>query len=63
MIKTKVDFLEGRLFYNQLELFKCLNCSDWLDKIRPSTKATFCFDHVNWLQVTVCQSYCTVEFI
>jgi len=33
MIKTKMDFLEGRLFSSQLELFKYfLNCSDWLDK-------------------------------
>jgi len=42
MIKTKVAFLEGRLFSSQSELFEYfLNCSDWLDKSRPSKKATF----------------------
>jgi len=42
MIKTKVAFLEGRLFFNQSEIFEYfLNCSDWLDKSRPSTEATF----------------------
>jgi len=42
MIKTKVAFLEGRLFSNQSELFQYfLNSSDWLDKSRPSKKATF----------------------
>jgi len=42
MIKTKVAFLEGRLLSNQLELFEyLLNCSDWLDKSRLSTKAIF----------------------
>jgi len=42
MIKTKVAFLEGRLFSNQSELFEYfLNCSDWLDKSRTSTKTTF----------------------
>jgi len=35
-IKTKVAF------FNQSELFESfLNCSDWLDKIRPFTTATF----------------------
>jgi len=42
MIKTKVAFLEGRLFPSQSELFEYfLNCFDWLAKIRPSKKATF----------------------
>jgi len=39
MTKTKVAFLEGRLFSSQSELFELfLNCSDWLDKSRPSEK-------------------------
>jgi len=42
MIKTKVAFLKGRLFSSQSELFENFsNCSDWLDKSRPSKKATF----------------------
>jgi len=42
MIKTKVAFLEGRLFPSQSELFEYfLNWSDWMDKSRPSKKATF----------------------
>jgi len=42
MIKTKVGFLEGWLFSNQLGLFeKFSDCSDWLDKSRSSKKATF----------------------
>jgi len=42
MIKTKVAFLEGRLFSIQSELFEYfLNGSDWLDKSRPFKKATF----------------------
>jgi len=42
MIKTKVAFLDGRLFSSQLELFKNVSyCSDWLDKSRPSKIATF----------------------
>jgi len=52
MIKTKVAFLEGWLFASQSELFEnFLNCSDWLDKSRPSKKSHFCFDHVNRLYV------------
>jgi len=40
MIKTKVGFLEGWLFSNQSKVFKNFtNCSDWLDKSRPSKKA------------------------
>jgi len=39
MIKTKVAFLEGRLFFNQSGLFEnSSDCSDWLDKSRPSKK-------------------------
>jgi len=42
MIKPKVAFLESQLFSNQSELFQhFLNSSDWLDKDRPSKKATF----------------------
>jgi len=49
IIKTKVVFLEGWLFSSQSELFEYfLNCSDWLDKSKPSKK-TLCFDHVNRL--------------
>jgi len=41
MIKTKVAFLEDRLFSIQSRLFEnFLDCSDWLDKSRPSKKAT-----------------------
>jgi len=41
MIKTKVAFLEGRLFFNQSRLFKNFSdCSDWMDKSRFSKKAT-----------------------
>jgi len=42
MIKTKVVFLEGRLLSGQLEQSEKLSkSSDWLEKVRPSTKATF----------------------
>jgi len=42
MIKTKVAFLEGRLFSSQSELFEYfLNCSDWMDKSWPFKKAIF----------------------
>jgi len=42
MIKTKVTFLESRLLSSQLEQFeKFSKSSDWLEKIRPSKKATF----------------------
>jgi len=52
MIKTKVAFLEGRLLSSQSELFDYFfNCSNWLDKSRPSKKSHFCFYHVNWLTV------------
>jgi len=41
MIKTKADFLEGRLLSSQSELLEnFLNCSAWLDKSPPSKKAT-----------------------
>jgi len=44
MIKTKVAFLEGQLFSNQSRLFENFSdCSDWLDKNRPSKKSTFIF--------------------
>jgi len=42
MIKTKAAFLESRLLTSQSELFENFpNGSDWLDKSRPSKKATF----------------------
>jgi len=41
MIKN-VAFLEGRLLFIQSEQFKkYLKSSDWLEKNRPSKKATF----------------------
>jgi len=42
MIKTKVAFLEGRLFSSQSGLSENFSdYSDWLDKSQPSKKATF----------------------
>jgi len=42
MIKTKLAFVEGRLLSSQSEQFKKYsNISDWLEKSRPSKKATF----------------------
>jgi len=42
MIKTKVAFLEDWPFSSQSELFDNISdCSDWLDKSRPSKKAIF----------------------
>jgi len=42
MIKTKVAFLEDRLLSSQSEQFKKFaKSSDWLEKSRPSKKATF----------------------
>jgi len=42
MIKAKVAYLEGRLYSNQSGLFENFSdCYDWLDKSRPSKKATF----------------------
>jgi len=42
MIKTKVAFLEGRLLYSQSEQSEKYSKSpDWLEKSRPSKKATF----------------------
>jgi len=42
MIKTKVAFLEGRLLSSPSEqLKKNSKSSDWLEKSRPSKKATF----------------------
>jgi len=41
MIKTKVAFLEGRLLSSQSEQFvKYSKTSDWLEKSRPSKKAS-----------------------
>jgi len=41
MIKTNMAFLEGRFFSSQSRLFENFSvCSDWLDKSRPSKKAT-----------------------
>jgi len=53
MIKTKVAFLEGRIFSSQSELFEYfLNRSDWLEKAVPPKKPLL-FDHVNRLKVAV----------
>jgi len=42
MIKTKVAFLEGRLLSSQSEQPEKFSKSpDWLEKSRPSKKATF----------------------
>jgi len=42
MIKTKVAFVEGWFLSSQSEQFKkYLKSSDWLEKSRPSIKATF----------------------
>jgi len=42
MIKTKVAFLEGRLLSSQSEQSEKFSKSpDWLEKGRPSKKATF----------------------
>jgi len=42
MIKTKVAYLEGRLFSSQSGPFENISdCSDWLNKSRASKKATF----------------------
>jgi len=41
MIKAKVAFLEDRAFFSQSGLFENFSdCFDWLDKSRPSIKAT-----------------------
>jgi len=41
MIKTNVAFLKGRFFHPIRAFEYLLKCSDWLDKSRPSKKATF----------------------
>jgi len=42
MINTKVAFLEGRPLSSQSEQYEKFSKSpDWLDKSRPSKKATF----------------------
>jgi len=42
MFKIKEAFLEGRLFSSQSEQSKKFSeSSDWLEKSRPSKKATF----------------------
>jgi len=44
MIKTKVAYLERRLFSSQSGLFENFSdCFDWLDKSRLSKNATFVF--------------------
>jgi len=41
MIKTKVAFLKSRLLFSQTEQFKNYSkSSGWLEKSRPSKKAT-----------------------
>jgi len=50
MIKTKVAFLEGRLLSNQSGLFENFSdCSDWLEKSRPSKKPLLFW---SWKQAT-----------
>jgi len=40
--QNKAGFFGGRLFFSQSGLFENFSdCSDWLDKSRPSKKATF----------------------
>jgi len=40
--QNKSSFFGGSAFCTQSELFEYfLNCSDWMDKSRPSKKATF----------------------
>jgi len=40
--QNKSGFFREAGFSSQLELFEnFINCSDWLDKSRPSKKATF----------------------
>jgi len=47
---NKSSFFGGSAFSSLSELFDYfLNCSDWLDKSRPSKKRHFCFDHANRL--------------
>jgi len=53
MIKAKVAFWRTGYFSSQSGLFENFSdCSDWLDKSRPSKKkpalqkSHFCFDHV-----------------
>jgi len=42
MIKTKAAFLEGRLLSSQLKQSEKFSKSpDWLEKSRPTKKATF----------------------
>jgi len=48
--QNKSGFLESRLFFSQSEFFEYfLNCSDWKSALH---KSHFCFDYVNWLNVT-----------
>jgi len=48
MIKTKVPFLEGRIFSANHGFLKTFN---WLDKNPALQKSHFCFEHVNLLHV------------
>jgi len=41
MIKTKVAFWRAGFFPANQSFLKTSDCSDWLDKSRPSEKATF----------------------
>jgi len=49
MIKAKVAFLEGRLFFSQSEPFETFQIAliGWIKAGSP--KSHFCFDHVNRL--------------
>jgi len=47
MIKTKVAFLKGQFLSSQSEQFKKYSkSSDWLEKSRPSNKATFALQKI-----------------
>jgi len=53
MIKTKVAFLEGRIFCSQSQQFvKFSHSSDWLEKKTAIQKSQFGFHHVNRLIMT-----------
>jgi len=51
--QNKSGFFRGPVLFQPIRLFEnFLDCSDWMDKSRPSKKSPFCFDHVNWLLIT-----------
>jgi len=60
MIKTKVAFLEGRLFSAIQGFLKTIQIVliGWIKAGPP--KSHFCFDHVYWLNIN---NYCNVKFV